>query len=211
MKKAIIFLVLLCFIGIAQAQTPNVTAGATVQSQGQAQADTNFAPTTYNGGTEYKVNTAIAPGLVAGFNTCLGSDVGALTVSTFSVAAGGTKPDDPCNLRSNSGQIFQMGDKAAAFALLCQNEDDNYAINVTGGITYRRADGKEVHRPCPMSKAQWIAAGRPLLDPVTGTTYTDPPLGPDLAKPVDPNVAVIEAHAAQLARAADAPVTTASK
>jgi hypothetical protein len=127
------------------------------------------------------------------------------------LAAGKTTPDDPCNLRSNSGQIFQMGDKAAAFALLCQNDDDNYAINVTGGITYRRSDGKEVHRPCPMSKEQWVAAGRPLLDPVTGTTYTDPPLGPDLTKPVDPNVALIEQHAAQLALAADAPVTKAAK
>jgi hypothetical protein len=100
MKKVIIALFVLCFIGMTQAQAQTTTAGAQVTSQGQATAagggaELAYAPTTYNGGTEYKVNTAIAPGLVAGFNTCLGSDVGALTVSTFSVAAGGTKPDDP--------------------------------------------------------------------------------------------------------------------
>jgi hypothetical protein len=203
MKRMFTVLLALGFT-ISAAHAQSTTAGANVTSQGQAQAQGGasgvvFAPVTNGGGVDYKVASAIVSPLVAGFNTCTGSDVAALQLGTWGVSLGGTKADDPCNLRSDSGQIFQMGDHAAAYARLCQNEDNQYAINVTGGITYRRADGAEVHRPCPMAKADWIAAGRPLLDPVTGQPYTDPPIIVTPAK-TDPNVAIIEQRAAQIAK-----------
>ncbi len=205
MKKILIALAALLIVGSAQAQTSGANAQVTSAGTAAAQGGTagvDYSPVSNVGGTEYKVNSAIAPGLVAGFNTCLGSDVAGIQLSGVGMALGGTKSDDPCNLRSNSGQIFQMGDHAAAFALLCQNDDNAYAINVTGGITYKRADGETVHRACPMPKAQWIAAGRPMLDPVTGQPYSDPPIVVSAVK-TDPNVAIIEQHAAKIAKSQD--------
>jgi hypothetical protein len=204
-KKILIALAALLIVGSAQAQTSGANAQVTSAGTAAAQGGTagvDYSPTSNVGGTEYKVNSAIAPGLVAGFNTCLGSIGAAVQTGPVGLAAGKTVADDPCNLRSNSGQIFQMGDHAAAFALLCQNDDNAYAINVTGGITYKRADGETVHRACPMPKAQWIAAGRPMLDPVTGQPYSDPPIVVSAAK-ADPNVAIIEQHAAKIAKSQD--------
>jgi hypothetical protein len=198
MKKVTAILFML-FAAAAHAQSSGVATGTAAATSGGGTSALNFAPVSGSSTVDYKANSAIAPGMVAGFNTCLGSVVGAVQGASVGVSLGKTTPDDPCNLRSNSGQIFQMGDHAAAFALLCQNEDNAYAINVTGGITYKRDDGATVHRACPMSKDQWIAAGRPMLDPVTGQPYTDPPIVIIPAK-VDPNVAMIEQRAADIAR-----------
>jgi hypothetical protein len=204
-KKILIALAAILIVSSAQAQTAG--ANSQVTSQGQANAgggtaELAYAPVSNIAGTEYKVNSAIAPGLVAGFNTCTGSDVAALQLGSVGLSVGGTKPDDACNLRSDSGQIYQMGDHAAAFARLCEDEANHYAINVTGGITYKRDDGATVHRACPMPRKDWIAAGRPLLDPITGQPYTDPPIVVMQSK-ADPNVAIIEQRAAQIAKTQD--------
>jgi hypothetical protein len=202
MKKILIALAALLIVGSAQAQTSGANAQVTSAGTAAAQGGTagvDYSPVSNVGGTEYKVNSAIAPGLVAGFNTCLGSVGAAIQTGPVGLAAGKTVADDPCNLRSDSGQIYQMGDHAAAFALLCTKPENAYAINVTGGITYKRGDGETVHRSCPMPMSDWIAAGRPMLDPVTGQPYSDPPIVVSAVK-VDPNVAIIEQRAAQIAK-----------
>lgn len=210
MKKLIgLAIVALSFVcANVQAQT-SVGAQSQVSSTGQAQstggvAALDYAPVSNYAGSDQKRTSASAVSgeLVAGFNTCLGSVVGAVQTVAVGVSLGKTTQDDPCNLRSDSGQLFQMHLTGAAFALLCTKPENEYAIDISGGIPVLRDDGAVVHRRCPMSMPDWVAAGKPMLDPITG----QPPVEPVIkakATPVDPAVALIEQNAARIARSQD--------
>lgn len=199
MKKTIAALAILFTVSAAHAQSvaSNGTGQASALSGGGT-SSLNFAPVSGSSTVDYKVSSAIAGPLVAGFNTCLGSNVAALQTGPVGLSIGGTQKDDPCNLRSDAGQLYQMNLKAVAAARLCMNDDNRYAVAVSGGLPYTRPDGETVRRACPMTRQEWEAAGRPLLDPITGQPPVDPPVAAVPAR-VDPNVAIIEKKAAALA------------
>src|SRR6202022_2387292 len=75
-------------------------------------------------------------------------------------------------------ELWNMGNHAAAMALLCTDDDTRYAIAVSGGMPVRRSDGTTVPVACPMTKEEWIAKERPILDPATGQPMTTAQLNP---------------------------------
>jgi len=87
---------------------------------------------------------------------------------SFGVALGTTWTDSNCTMLKNAREEWNMGEHSAALALLCTNDDIRYSISVSGGVIDRRKDGATIRRGCPMTKAEWVAAGRPLIDPDTG-------------------------------------------
>lgn len=205
----------LCGAAFAQS-TAAGNAAANVVAQG---GETVFAPTTTNGGTTYAVNTAIAPGLVAGMGTCMGSVSAGFQLKDFGFSSGKTYKDEDCQAGNYAQTLWNQGYKAQAIGVLCSRPLIRYAVATQGGIPYVRKDGVVVYRACPMTPDEWHSAGEPLLDPITGQAKTADELNPPL-KPVavaqvkktpeqlqhDADIATIEAHAAGLARAGDSTI-----
>jgi hypothetical protein len=172
---------LMCCAAYANAQA--VTTGATGTGVGNATGgNLNFDPTYGGSVTRYAASTAVAPQLVAGPDTCMGSSSVGGSATTFSFAFGTTWKDVDCRRIKNGREMWNMGMRAAALAELCTDDVMRYAIAVTGGLPYTRDDGVLVHRPCPMTEKEWHKAGDPLLDPISGTPMTaaelDPPPRP---------------------------------
>jgi hypothetical protein len=184
----------------AYAQTTTGTGTGTAQA-GASGGNVQFAPTTNsNSVVDYAANSAIAPGLVAGLKTCMGSSTAGFQVKEFGFATGSTWHDEDCQAGEFGQQLWNQGYKAAAIGVLCSRDVIRYAIAVTGGIPYRRSDGAVIHRACPMKESDWKAAGEPLLDPTTGQPYTEAELNPPAVAqaPAQPTAAQIEQAKAQI-------------
>lgn len=121
------------------------------------------------GGTRYAANTAVAPALSSGIDTCMGSSSLGASGMSFGVSLGSTWTDKNCVMLKNARELWNAGQHSASMALLCTDDDIRYSISVSGGILDRRSDGSIIRLGCPMTKKDWIAAGRPLLDPETGS------------------------------------------
>ncbi len=153
----------------------NGTGTASAGAQGGAVV---FAPVSGDVNNRYSASSAIAPQLVAGMDTCMGSSSVGGSATTFSFSVGTTWKDEDCRRVKDARELWNMGRHAAAMALLCTDEDTRYAIAVSGGVPMTRDDGTVVPVNCPMSKDEWVKAGRPLLDPVTGQPMTTAQLNP---------------------------------
>jgi hypothetical protein len=182
MTKKLIVLALLSATSLAvSAQTPVASGYSTSNSATNSAAQGGsllFAPNSEST-VKYAANSAFAPALTSSNDTCMGSSSLGATGMSFGVALGSTWTDKNCMMLKNSRELWNQGNHAAALALMCSDDDINYAISVSGGVMDRRADGAIIHRGCPMTKADWIAKGKPLLDPATGqpfaTAQIDPP------------------------------------
>jgi hypothetical protein len=216
MKRFLKFAVLaLAFAFGAQAYAQGVTGtgtgtGTATAQVGSSGAALDFAPVTNNGGVSVAAASAIAPGLVAGFKTCFGSFSNGFQIKDFGWATGKTYTDDDCQASEFGTTLWNQGFRAAAIGVLCSRPLIRYAFATTGGIPYTRDDGVIVHRKCPMTQDEWHAAGEPLLNPLTGQTYSEAELNPPLKTvfvPTTPeqvkqaaDVAAIEHHAAELTK-----------
>jgi hypothetical protein len=157
------------FTSTSQAQTQSAAQGGAL----------NYAPVTNESSTvRYATSSALAPALTSSNDTCMGATSLGATGMSFGVSLGSTWTDNNCKMLKNARELWNQGNHAAAMAMMCTDDDIRYAISVTGGVLDRRADGVLIHRGCPMAKADWIAAGKPLLDPVTGQPYTADQLNP---------------------------------
>lgn len=156
----------------ASASEVSGSAVSTNDTAAQSQAGGGavlFAPdTTENSQVKYAASTAVAPALTSGLDTCMGSTSAGASGMSFGVSLGSTWTDKNCVLLKNAREEWNMGQHGAAIALLCTNDDVRYSISVSGGILDKRSDGAVIRRGCPMTKDEWIAKGRPLLDPDTG-------------------------------------------
>ncbi len=180
-KKLIVAGVVTLFALPAFAQTSGLQSTSTGTGTAQAGAqggEVLFAPTYGGSVAKYAASTAVGDALVASLGTCMGSSALGAQGMSFGVNLGTTWHDSLCDSRNDTTQLFNMGSKAAAFARLCENDDERYAIAVSGGIPYVRPDGVIVHRACPMTKAEWQANGSKLINPITGQPYTDDELNP---------------------------------
>jgi hypothetical protein len=174
MKKIILAsVVLLASSAIfAQTSTNSTTSANTAASQalggsqGQSLSVDNHEQV---GGTRYAANTAIAPALTSGLDTCMGSSSAGASGMSFGLSLGSTWTDKNCVMLKNARELWNMGQHAASMAMLCTNEDVRYSISVSGGLMDKRSDGSIIRLGCPMTKKQWVAAGMPLLDPETGS------------------------------------------
>jgi len=170
------YLLVVAFLGgslTAFAQTTPV-AGANASGTAGASANggaLNYAPVTNETvqGTRYAASTAIAPALTTSSGTCMGSTSMGGGNSFFSLSVGSTWSDEDCKLIKDSSQLWNMGLQKAAIVLVCGNDHFRYAISMAGGIAIPGpTKGSFYMVGCPMTEKEWIAAGRPVIDLVTG-------------------------------------------
>lgn len=171
-KKLIVVAVLslTSFTAFAEATSTTATTASNASTQSAAQGGSLlYAPvTTNNSEVRYAASSAFGPALTSSNDTCMGSSSLGASGMSFGVAIGSTWTDKNCMMLKNARELWNQGDHAASMALLCTDEDINYSISVSGGVMDRRADGAVIRRGCPMTKADWIAKGKPLIDPTTG-------------------------------------------
>ena len=163
---AVAVLSLTSFAAFAQAvpvsavTTASTTAGATG-------GELMYAPVT-NSTVRYAASSAFGPALTSSNDTCMGSSSIGASGASFGLSIGSTWTDKNCMMLKNSRELWNQGKHPAAMALMCTDDDIRYAISVSGGVLDRRQDGAIIRLGCPMTKDEWIAKGRPIIDPATG-------------------------------------------
>jgi len=147
-------------MSMAPAATASTTAGATG-------GELMYAPVS-NSVVRYSASSAFGPALTSSNDTCMGSSSMGASGASFSLSLGSTWTDKNCVMLKNARELWNQGQHAASMALMCSDDDIRYSISVSGGVMDRRKDGAIIRLGCPMTKDEWIAKGRPLLDPTTG-------------------------------------------
>ena len=118
--------------------------------------------------------TIVAPGLAAaGVETCLGSASGGLSLMGTGLTFGSTVPDSGCTLRLTARQLYAFGFKAAAIALMCQDQHVAEAMATVGeacpSSKIAANDQPEIsvgsiERPGPVSQPlQLVQPGPPVV------------------------------------------------
>jgi hypothetical protein len=121
--------------------------------------------TTYQAAPRPPVSSAIAPSLVSGADTCMGStSLGAQGVG-LGVSVGKTFTDDNCVMLKNSTMLWNMGKADAAIALLCTNPQIRKAMEQSGTEC---PDGR---RPAAASSIVPAQAVAPMPAPDMSPTY----------------------------------------
>ncbi len=93
--------------------------------------------------------------LTSSNDTCMGSTSGSVNVAGFGAGLGTTWTDQNCKMLKNSRELWNMGMKAAALALMCTDAANREALELTGF-------------KCPTRKPeQQVVQGN-------GERYTDP-------------------------------------
>lgn len=132
---------------LANANGQTVTAGATaapVASSATGNQDF-YQGITFNspdqshqyieyGGTQTlrNVPSVTGPALTTSNDTCMGSSTGSVNGPGFGLSIGGTWSDTNCKLLKNSRELWNMGMKAAAMALMCTDVANRDALEITG-------------------------------------------------------------------------------
>ena len=124
--------------------TTNSQAGANASTDGNAQSITinqaaSLIPTDTTvhqvvSGTEILRNTPSVggPSLTSSNDTCMGSASGSANGPGFGVSIGKTYTDTNCVMLKNSRELWNMGMKAAAMALMCTDPANKEALELTG-------------------------------------------------------------------------------
>ena len=86
------------------------------------------------GGTQTikNVPSVSGPALATSNDTCMGSSSGSVNGPGFGVSIGSTWSDANCKLLKNSRELWNMGMKAAAMALMCTDVANRDALEITG-------------------------------------------------------------------------------
>lgn len=74
------------------------------------------------------------PPLVSSNDTCMGSASGSANVPGFGISLGKTYTDNNCVMLKNSRELWNMGMKAAAMALMCTDASNKEALELTGFV-----------------------------------------------------------------------------
>lgn len=72
------------------------------------------------------------PPLATANDTCMGSSSGSINGPGFGIGLGSTWTDRNCMMLKNARELWNMGMKAAAMALMCNDESNRAALEVTG-------------------------------------------------------------------------------
>lgn len=141
----------------------NTTAEITQTIQG-----TQTQNVVYSGTQTIKnVPSMAAPNLATSNDTCMGSTSGGIAVPGFGASLGGNWVDPNCKMLKNSRELWNMGMKAAALALMCSDEQNREAIEMS-------ATSAEEY-VCPQTRKareQTVAASGRAIH--TGADTTDP-------------------------------------
>ena len=103
------------------------------------------------------VSTAFAAPLVAADDTCMGSSSAGGQGVGFGLSFGSTWQDGDCVRRKDSRELFNMGERGAAIALMCQNPKIAQAMAAAGRscpvdvaaepVRYSRGEGSNARGP----------------------------------------------------------------
>lgn len=121
----------------SSASSHNYNTNTAKQAQGQVQSADNAGNAqavtqNYEAQKRAPASTAFAAPLVAADDTCMGSSsLGGQGVG-FGLSVGSTWHDTDCVRRKDARELHNMGQKAAALALMCQNESVAAAMATAG-------------------------------------------------------------------------------
>lgn len=145
MKKILTTAMALCMALAAHAQSTtevnsNASAGASnagVNNSTIVEASTIPTETTVNqkvSGSQTLRNTpsVSGPPLTSSNDTCMGSASGSVNAPGIGVSLGKTYTDGNCVMLKNSRELWNMGMKAAAMALMCTDKANREALELTG-------------------------------------------------------------------------------
>jgi len=87
-------------------------------------------------GTQTIKNTpsVSGPPLTSSNDTCMGSASGSANAPGFGISVGKTYVDENCKMLKNSRELWNMGMKAAAMALMCMDSNNRAALEMTGFV-----------------------------------------------------------------------------
>ena len=72
------------------------------------------------------------PALTSSNDTCMGSTSGSINLPGLGIGGGSSWVDGNCKMLKNSRELWNMGMKAAAMALMCNDADNREALELTG-------------------------------------------------------------------------------
>jgi hypothetical protein len=99
--------------------------------------------------TVKNVPAIFAGALTSSNDTCMGSTTAGGAGPGFGISFGTTWTDNNCKMLKNSRELWNMGMKAAALALMCKNDDSvREALEVTGYT----CPGPVVYKTAPTGK-----------------------------------------------------------
>ena len=135
----------------------NASTGASTATNGNASnaqtidfttpANTTSAVNYSGSETVYNVPSVNGPALVSSNDTCMGSTSGSLNVAGLGFGGGATWVDGNCKMLKNSRELWNMGMKTAALALMCTDAANKDALELTGYM-------------CPQTRKARIDAAR---------------------------------------------------
>jgi hypothetical protein len=135
--------------------TSNGNQSITFTSPDVATTDVNY------GGTYTIKNTPSVngPNLTTSNDTCMGSTSGSVNIAGLGIGGGSSWVDTNCKRLKNARELWNMGMKGAAMALMCQDAENKEALEVTGYV-------------CPEKKkdAKTASNAAPATELVHGTT-----------------------------------------
>lgn len=87
--------------------------------------------------------------LTSSNDTCMGSTSGSVNVPGFGASVGSTWADENCKMLKNSRELWNMGMKAAALALMCTDVNNREALEMTGFICPQTLASKKQEAASP--------------------------------------------------------------
>jgi hypothetical protein len=135
--KLLVLVSTMLMAGVASAQgvptsASNGTGTGTATSTGGALNLDSHAVYNTSSENKYAVGTAIGPALTSSNDTCMGSTSAGVQGMSVGVSIGSTWEDHNCKMLKNSREMWNMGMRGAAIKLLCQDEDNRFALESTG-------------------------------------------------------------------------------
>ena len=121
-------------------------AGTTTQNVNNTQSvsGTQTQNVVYGGEQTVKnVPSVSGPNLTTSNDTCMGSTSGSVNIAGLGIGGGSSWVDGNCKMLKNSRELWNMGMKAAALALMCGDAANKEALELTGFVCPQTAKAKE--------------------------------------------------------------------
>lgn len=148
-------------------------AAATEVAKGNQQAARDVAGTTQTIKNTPSIATAA---LVSSNDTCMGSVSVGGSGPGFSIGVGTTYKDDNCVMLKNSRELWNMGMKAAAMALMCTDKANKEALELTGFVcpqteaankaAVKKAEAEQAAKVAQTGSAEKLATAYTGNDPI---------------------------------------------
>lgn len=110
----------------------NATSRSKAKSNSNSNATGGNANVTNVENTDIPVSTAYAPSLTSSNDTCMGSSSLGGQGAGFGISLGSTWEDEDCRRRKNARFLYNVGSKASAIALMCEDTEVANAIMKSG-------------------------------------------------------------------------------